>query len=231
MALITIKNLTFKTETATLFSNLNFKIEKGDYLVVVGENGSGKTTLMNLILGLKNNYTGEIIFGDGLTKKDIGFLPQAMLLKNDFPASCEEIVLSGLISKMHHSFYTAEDKKICTENMRRLDILNLRNKSYNELSGGQRQRVLLARALSATKDILFLDEPVTGLDPYVTQDLYKIIKTLNEEGITIVMISHDVNEVFKYATHILHIGKDIFYGTKNEYIKSNFYSYNKENVE
>ena len=219
MSLVNVKNLTLKTESAILFSGLSFHINRGDYLVIVGENGSGKTTLMNTILGLRKNYTGDIIFGDGITKKDIGFLPQITLLKNDFPASCEEIVMSGFISKMKGAFYTKENKEECIKNMERLDILDLKNRSYNELSGGQRQRVLLARALCATKDILFLDEPVTGLDPHVTQDLYNIINKLNKEGITIVMISHDVKEVFKYATHILHIGKELFYGTKDEYTK------------
>ena len=219
MSLVNVKNLTLKTESAILFSGLNFSINRGDYLVIVGENGSGKTTLMNTILGLRKNYTGDIIFGDGITKKDIGFLQQITLLKNDFPASCEEIVMSGFISKMKGAFYTRENKEECIKNMERLDILDLKNRSYNELSGGQRQRVLLARALCATKDILFLDEPVTGLDPHVTQDLYNIINKLNKEGITIVMISHDVKEVFKYATHILHIGRELFYGTKDEYTK------------
>ena len=228
MALIKVEKLTFRTETATLFSNLSFDIKKGQYLVIVGENGSGKTTLMNIILGLKTNYTGDVVLGDGLTRKDIGYLPQAMLLKNDFPASCEEIILSGLVSKMQHVFYNKDDYDRCYKIMEKLDIVSIKRKSYNELSGGQRQRVLLARALLATKDILFLDEPVTGLDPYVTQDLYKIIKNLNDEGITIVMISHDVKEVFKFASHILHIGKEIFYGTKEEYMKSNLFIYNKE---
>lgn len=228
MALIKVEKLTFRTETATLFSNLSFDIKKGQYLVIVGENGSGKTTLMNIILGLKTNYTGDVVLGDGLTRKDIGYLPQAMLLKNDFPASCEEIILSGLVSKMQHVFYNKDDYDRSYKIMEKLDIVSIKRKSYNELSGGQRQRVLLARALLATKDILFLDEPVTGLDPYVTQDLYKIIKNLNDEGITIVMISHDVKEVFKFASHILHIGKEIFYGTKEEYMKSNLFIYNKE---
>ena len=223
MELLEIKNLTVKNENVALFSGLNFKINSGDYLAIVGENGSGKTTLMNTILGLRKNYEGEIIFKSGLTKKDMGYLPQVTILKNDFPASCEEIVMSGLISKMEHFFYTKEDREECDKIMEKLDITFLKNKSYAEISGGQRQRVLLARALLATKDILFLDEPVTGLDPYVTQDLYQIINKLNDEGIAIVMISHDIKEVFKYATHILHIGKNIFYGTKEEYMKHDEY--------
>ena len=223
MELLEIKNLTVKNENVALFSGLNFKISSGDYLAIVGENGSGKTTLMNTILGLRKNYEGEIIFKSGLTKKDMGYLPQVTILKNDFPASCEEIVLSGLVSKMQHFFYTKEDKNACDKIMDKLDITHLKNKSYAEISGGQRQRVLLARALLATKDVIFLDEPVTGLDPHVTQDLYQIIKKLNDEGIAIVMISHDIKEVFKYATHILHIGNNIFYGTKEEYMKNDEY--------
>ena len=223
MELLEIKNLTVKNENVDLFSGLNFKISSGDYLAIVGENGSGKTTLMNTILGLRKNYEGEIIFKSGLTKKDMGYLPQVTILKNDFPASCEEIVMSGLISKKENFFYTKEDRDKSDKMMDKLDITFLKNKSYAEISGGQRQRVLLARALLATKDILFLDEPVTGLDPYVTQDLYHIIKKLNDEGIAIVMISHDIKEVFKYATHILHIGKNIFYGTKEEYMKHDEY--------
>ena len=223
MELLEIKNLTVKNENVVLFSGLNFKINSGDYLAIVGENGSGKTTLMNTILGLRKNYEGEIIFKSGLTKKDMGYLPQVTILKNDFPASCEEIVMSGLISKKQNFFYTKEDREKSDKIMEKLDITFLKNKSYAEISGGQRQRVLLARALLATKDILFLDEPVTGLDPYVTQDLYHIIKKLNDEGIAIVMISHDIKEVFKYATHILHIGKNIFYGSKEEYMKHDEY--------
>ena len=223
MELLEVKNLTLKNENNILFSNLSFKINRGDYLAIVGENGSGKTTLMNTILGLRKNYEGEIIFKSGLTKKDMGYLPQVTILKNDFPASCEEIIMSGLVSKMKKSFYSKIDKEECVKIMNKLDIVFLKNKSYAEISGGQRQRVLLARALLATKDILFLDEPVTGLDPYVTQDLYQIIKKLNDEGIAIVMISHDIKEVFKYATHILHIGHKLFYGTKDEYMKSDEY--------
>ncbi len=223
MELLEIKNLTVKNENVALFSNLNFKVSSGDYLAIVGENGSGKTTLMNTILGLRKNYDGEIIFKSGRTKKDMGYLPQVTILKNDFPASCEEIVMSGLISKKQHFFYTSEDKEKRDMMMDKLGITYLKKKSYAEISGGQRQRVLLARALLATKDILFLDEPVTGLDPYVTQDLYHIIKKLNDEGIAIVMISHDIKEIFKYATHILHIGKNIFYGSKEEYMKHDEY--------
>ena len=126
MELLEIKNLTVKNENVALFSGLNFKISSGDYLAIVGENGSGKTTLMNTILGLRKNYEGEIIFKSGLTKKDMGYLPQVTILKNDFPASCEEIVMSGLISKMEHFFYTKEDREECDKIMEKLDITFLK---------------------------------------------------------------------------------------------------------
>lgn len=220
MELLEIKNISVSNDGKPLFSNLSFAVNSGDYLAIVGENGSGKTTLMNTILGLRKTYDGEINFKSGLTKKDIGYLPQITILKDDFPATCGEIVISGLVSKMRTIFYTADDREKCKEIMDKLDISSLHDKSYAEISGGQRQRVLLARALLATKDILFLDEPVTGLDPYVTKDLYRIIKKLNDEGIAIVMISHDVKEVYKYATHILHIGQRIYFGTKDDYVKN-----------
>ncbi len=220
MELLEIKNLSVSNDGKPLFSNLNFAVNSGDYLAIVGENGSGKTTLMNTILGLRKTYDGEINFKSGLTKKDIGYLPQITILKDDFPATCGEIVMQGLVSKMRTIFYTADDREKCKEIMDKLDISSLHDKSYAKISGGQRQRVLLARALLATKDILFLDEPVTGLDPYVTKDLYRIIKKLNDEGIAIVMISHDVKEVYKYATHILHIGQRIYFGTKDDYVKN-----------
>ena len=117
-------------------------------------------------------------------------------------------------------FYTAAEKKEALEQMERMGILEFAKRCYRDLSGGQQQRVLLARALCATKKLLLLDEPVTGLDPKVTQELYDLIETLHKEGVTIVMISHDVEAAVKYATHILHIGDITFFGSKKDYLNS-----------
>ena len=166
--------------------------------------------------------SGEVKTGDGLLRTEIGYLPQQTDVQRDFPASVYEVVLSGCQNRCGlRPFYNVEEKLIAEENMAKLGLTDLRKRCYRELSGGQQQRVLLARALSATKKILLLDEPVTGLDPKVSAELYHYIQEINErDGITIIMITHDLAAALKYASHILHIGEQVFYGTKEEYLES-----------
>lgn len=220
MAQIICKNLVVGYEGQVVRDNINFAVNKGEYLCIVGENGSGKSTLMKTLLSLQKPMGGEIIFGDGLLPNEIGYLPQQSTVKRDFPATNFEIVLSGNLS--HSSFfYSKEDKDNAFDAMKRLHIEQFMDRCFRELSGGQQQRVLLARALCATKKVLLLDEPVSGLDPKVTAEMYTLVKELNEkDNITIIMISHDLNDALKYATHILHIGSEVFFGTKNEYLNS-----------
>lgn len=205
-----------------ILENLDFTINSGDYLCIVGENGSGKSTLMKTILGLEQPISGKIIKGEGVLKSQIGYLPQQTVIQKDFPASVKEIVYSGCQARCGmRPFYNKEEKALAEECMEKMGISDLKNICYRELSGGQQQRVLLARALCAAQKILLLDEPVTGLDPRVTAEMYSLIESLNKnDGITIIMISHDVNAALKYASHILHIGNDVFFGTKQEYLKS-----------
>ncbi len=221
MPLLTINNLSLGYDSNKIIENLNFQVNEGDYLCIVGENGSGKTTLMKTILKLQKPCGGEIIVSDGLKANEIGYLPQQTIIQRDFPASVKEIVLSGCQSRMGlRPFYDKKEKSLAEENMKKMGILELKNRCYRELSGGQQQRVLLARALCATEKLLLLDEPVAGLDPKVTVEMYETIKELNNDGITIIMISHDISTVITYASHILHIGEKIFFGTKNEYLMS-----------
>ena len=213
------KDLTLGYENGAILEGLSFSVDAGDYLAIVGENGSGKSTLMKTILGLLKPLKGEIVRGEGLRKYDIGYLPQQSLVQRDFPASVWEVVLSGCLSKdRFFPFYTKLDKERALANAERLGITPFLKRSYRELSGGQQQRVLLARALCATEKILLLDEPVSGLDPVVTAEMYEIIKGLNDEGITIIMISHDVQAAVRYASKILHIGKSPYFGTVGEYL-------------
>lgn len=223
MAQITCKHLTLGYESKEILSDLSFNVEKGNYLCIVGENGSGKTTLVKALLGLHRPMSGEICTGDELKFNEIGYLPQQTVVQKDFPASVEEIVLSGCRSSKFSPFYSKQQKKLAATNMEKMNIHSLRRRCYRELSGGQQQRVLLARALCATKKLLLLDEPVSGLDPLVTDEMYKLIDELNKnDKITIVMISHDIPAAIKYASHILHIGDKIFFGTAQEYAKSDF---------
>ena len=215
--LITCTSLSLGYEGRTVVRDLDFTVNKGDYLCIVGENGSGKSTLMNTLL------SGEIVFSDALKRNDIGYLPQQTEIQKDFPASVREVVLSGCLNKSGlRPFYTREEKKHADEIMEKLGIERLSRRCYRELSGGQQQRVLLARALLATGTMIFLDEPVAGLDPKAMAEMYALIERLNrDDGVTIVMISHDISAAVRYATHILHVAeKPLFFGTKEDYLKS-----------
>ena len=222
MAQLSCQNLTVGYDGRTVLQGLNFEVNPGDYLCIVGENGSGKSTLMKTILGLQAPIGGRILTGDGLRKNEIGYLPQQTQVQKDFPASVREIVLSGCQGRCgSRPFYSKEEKRLAEENIGKMGIGSLAKRCYRELSGGQQQRVLLARALCATRKMLLLDEPVSGLDPRVTAEMYGLIETLNrEEGITVMMISHDISAALKYASHILHIGDSVFFGTKTDYLQS-----------
>lgn len=201
-------------------SDLNFVVNAGDYLCVVGENGAGKSTLIKTILGLTPVLSGKIGFGEHFSNKKIGYLPQQTIVQKDFPATALEVVLSGTQKAWYQPFYSKKDKQKALENMRKLGIENLAHACYRELSGGQQQRVLLSRALCATTSMLILDEPVSGLDPIATKEMYDIIKDLNNSGITIIMITHDIASSMKFASHILFVGENTFFGTIKEFSKS-----------
>lgn len=223
MAFLSCENVALAYEGKTIVTDIDFKINAGDYLCIVGENGSGKSTLMKALLGLKEPFSGKITFGDGLDKKKIGYLPQQTEIQRDFPASVKEIVMSGCLSSNGSSpFYTKENKKRAYENMKRMGIADLEKRCYRELSGGQQQRVLLARALCAAQKLLILDEPAAGLDPVVTNDMYSIIDNLNKhDGMTVIMVSHDIHQAVTNATHILHISeKPLFFGKTQDYLLS-----------
>lgn len=222
MPLITCQNLKLGYDGREILHDLTFAVNRGDYLCIVGENGSGKSTLMRTILGLQPPMGGQIQMGDGLKADQIGYLPQQTPVQKDFPASVREVVLSGFEGGCGwRPYYTKAEKERATENIQNMGLATLTKRCYRELSGGQQQRVLLARALCATDQLLFLDEPVSGLDPKVTVEMYGLIERLNrDQGITIIMISHDLAAAIHYASHILHIGDTVYFGTKEEYLQS-----------
>lgn len=225
MSYIKCENLVLGYEGTPVAQNISFEVNKGDYLCILGENGAGKSTLMKTILGLTPLMNGSIAYGEGLEKYEIGYLPQQTFVQKDFPASVWEIVLSGTLSKCgRRAFFGKAEKKLAEENMRRMDIWTLKKECYRNLSGGQQQRALLARALCASSKLLVLDEPVTGLDPKVTVEFYQLIKDLNKEGLTIIMVSHDIDAAVRYASHVLHVEKEqSFIGTTKEYMRSGFW--------
>ena len=222
MAQLTCQNLSVGYDGRPVLQGLNFEVSAGDYLCIVGENGSGKSTLMKTILSLQAPIGGTVLTGDGLRKNEIGYLPQQTQVQKDFPASVKEIVLSGCQGRCgRRPFYSKKEKRLAADAMDKMRISQLAGRCYRELSGGQQQRVLLARALCATRKMLLLDEPVSGLDPKVTVEMYELIESLNQEdGITVIMISHDLTAALRYASHILHIDDSVFFGTKADYLRS-----------
>ena len=221
MSLIECKDVNVNYGSYEACKNVNFSINPGDYICIVGANGSGKTTLVKAILGLHPVKSGTIIRNHVRS----GYLPQKNNIQRDFPASIKEVVLSGCI-ETNHFFYSKKDKANALEQIKKLNLEQIINKNFSDLSGGQQQRVLLARALCAAKDLLALDEPVTGLDPLVTDELYSIIRKLNkEENLSVLMVSHDVHRAVQNATHILHMNNSpLFFGTAQEYQKSKLYN-------
>lgn len=220
MSLLTCENASLAYDGRVVISGLDFSVEQGDLLCVTGENGAGKSTLIKGLLGLLRPKAGRIYTGDGLKHREIGYLPQQNRLQRDFPASVEEVVLSGCLNSIgHRPFYSAAEKARARDNMERMGIASISKECYGLLSGGQQRRVLLARALCATHRLLLLDEPAAGLDPIATAELYNMISILNHQhGITIIMVSHDIPSAVAIAKHILHLGNDgIFYGTPEEY--------------
>ena len=221
MSLITIRDLSLGYGNRILTEGMDMQVDSGDYVCVIGENGAGKSTFIRTLLGLQSPLKGKITFGEGLKKTQVGYLPQQTVVQRDFPATVEEIVLSGCQgSKGLRPFYNSREKEEAKRNMERMNISEFAKRSYRKLSGGQQQRVLLARALCASSRLLVLDEPVAGLDPKATEDMYALIKGLNDEGVTIIMIPHDISAALTFASHILHMRSRSVFLTKEEYLKS-----------
>ena len=220
MPLIEAKNLSVSYAGKKVIENVSFKIEDGDFLCIAGENGTGKTTLLKVLTGLKKANGGSLIFNKGLKRKHIGYLPQQTDVQRDFPASVKEVVLSGFLGEMGVlPFYTKAHKIKVAEIMQKLEISHIAKKCYHELSGGQQQRVLLARALCAAKKLLIMDEPTSALDSLAVNEFYELISKLSDEGMTIIMISHDIENAVHYANLVLHLGEAeaLFFGNSEEY--------------
>ncbi len=222
MALITFEGVGLSYGGDNVAHDVSFQIQAGEFWGIVGENGSGKTTLMKALLGLIPCASGRIVMGEGLKPTEIGYLPQSSAIQKDFPASVEEVVLSGTVGyRGLKPFYGRREREMARRNMEMLGLLPIRNRSYQELSGGQQQRVLLARALCATKKCIVLDEPTTGLDPVVTAEFYKLLHGINKQGMTVIMVSHDVEEAVRSCSHILHLScHPLFIGTAQAYKNS-----------
>ncbi len=203
----------------TVLENISFSVEKGEFLCIVGPNGGGKSTLCKALLGLVPTAGGRVFVKDGLC---IGYVPQEMEATRQFPASVEEIVRMGV--RTHRPFLSREEKEKAEANMKLLGIFPLRKKNFEMLSGGQKRRVLIARALCASDGVLLLDEPAAGLDPVALSELYSLLGALRtEHGITVMMVSHDMDAALSAADTLLYIDKTIrFFGSPSAFSGSEY---------
>lgn len=221
--ILNCENVSLSYDGTTVAENINFTVNEGDYLCILGENGSGKTTLIKSILGLKKVANGKITYGEGVSAKNIGYLPQKQSFNTDFPANVREIIRTGFLGgRGFRPYYSRAERERAEELMQTLGIAQFARRSFSELSGGQQKRVLLARALCSTEKLLILDEPTAALDPIVTEELYEMTKKLNSEiGISIIMVSHDVAAATKFANRILHIKHEqLFFGSTEKYLET-----------
>lgn len=223
--LLECKDLCVYYEGKQILKDVSFDINERDFVCIVGENGTGKSTLTNAILGLLPIASGTIKM-HGITKSDIGYLPQKLKVAANFPASVKEVVMSGFVGKKFFSpFYSKTQKCKADDALRLLGLEEVKDRSYLELSGGQQQRVLLARAVCAAEKLVLLDEPVTGLDISATKSFYDLICHLNtHHDMAILMVSHDIETAVKYCGKVLHLGDGVqFFGSASDYINSNIY--------
>ena len=187
-----------------LCNGFDLEINNGAYICIVGENGAGKSTLIKTLVGLIPAISGKVLLRGDIDKSDIGYLPQQREMQKDFPASVWEVVLSGCLDRLgFRPFYGHKERKLAADAIRELDLEDIKNESFRELSGGQRQRVLLARAIAGSKKVLVLDEPITGLDPVAAAHLYQLLNRVNQNGTTIITISHDISKALSAANKLL----------------------------
>ena len=205
MSYITCKDLAVGYDGRAVASGLNFSIDKGDYLCIVGENGAGKSTLVKTLLGLLKPVSGEIKFGDDLTSRDIGYLPQQTPVQKDFPATVWEVALSGTLPKCGaRPFYGRKEKQLAQSQLERLGIWDIRRKCYRHLSGGQQQRVAVARALVMNPEVLLLDEPLSNLDAKLRESVRVELRDIQKKmGLSTIYVTHDQSEALSMSDMIV----------------------------
>lgn len=204
--LICAHHLSFSYGDHLVLRDLDLDVEKGDYLVIAGANGSGKSTLLAGLVGLKKPATGALNYTYDKAKLGLGYMPQQHGLRKDFPASVEEIARTGLLGRRGLSpFYSKAEKKEVLTMLHRLHIGGLAKENFGSLSGGQQQRVLLARALLSSSELLIMDEPTSGLDPMITREFYDLLRSIHQQGVTLIMVSHDLNLALEDATKVYYL--------------------------
>lgn len=238
--IIEISGLSFNYGNEEVLKDITLDIHQGDYLGIVGPNGAGKTTLIKIILGLLRPSQGSIkLFGDDIKKfndwSKIGYVPQKINnFDSHFPATVKEVVAMARFAKrgLFH-FTTKEDANMVENALKQVDMFMYKDRLIGDLSGGQQQKVFIARALAGQPEIIFLDEPTTGVDKKSQQSFYDVLKKLNKElNLTLVLVTHDIDRITKEAMHIACVDHVLVCHTSSEeFIKqSGFLNISGQNV-
>jgi len=197
-----------------VLEDVNLTVKALDFIGIVGPNGGGKTTLFKVLLGLISPIRGEVrIMGEPVEKgrRHIGYVPQLMTFDSDFPIRVWDVALMGRLgSRGLVQRYTAEDEEVVADALRRVDMLDQRERPFGDLSGGQRQRVYVARALATEPSVLLLDEPLASVDPRVSSSIYELLKRLNQ-SVTILMASHDMGAISSHVKTVGCMNRRLFY--------------------
>lgn len=225
MTVLSIKDLQVNYDQNIVLKQVNFDVKQHEFIGIIGPNGGGKTTLVKTILGILKPQYGEIAIN---SSEIIGYVPQHTSFDRQFPITVKDVVLTGHLPKRIKlgQRFTEHEKQHALSIMKRLEILNLENRQIGTLSGGQMQRVLIARALMNHPTMLILDEPTSAVDEASKQEIYKLLKELNKT-MTILMISHDTNELSKYVNRLFYINKTIHIHDYVEKVKNKKIDVNK----
>jgi zinc transport system ATP-binding protein len=211
---ISIQDLWAGYDHQTVLEDVNLSVKELDFIGIVGPNGGGKTTLFKVLLGLIPPARGEVrIMGKSIEegRRHVGYVPQLMEFDRDFPISVWEVAQMGRLGRRRLlRRYTPEDDEVVTDALRRVDMLDLRERPIGDLSGGQRQRVYIARALATEPDILLLDEPLASVDPRVSLNIYELLQALNSD-ITILIASHDIGAISSHVGTVGCLNRRLFY--------------------
>jgi len=216
---VEVKNLWFSYNGNLILRDVNLEIKKGEFLAVIGPNGGGKTTLVKLILGILKPDRGTVrVFGKppGEVASRIGYVPQDTNFKRDFPISALDVVLMGRLGHGGKArSYSKQDRILAEEAIGQMGMLNYRSRRIGDLSGGQRQRVFIARALAANPEIMFMDEPTSSVDVKGQEDLFNLLKEMNE-SMTIVVISHELSILSSYVKSVACVNEQLYFHDEAE---------------
>jgi len=228
MGLIEVRDVSFAYADRPVIDDVSLTVESGDFLGLVGPNGSGKTTLLELMIGLREPDRGSVsLFGDpahASSERDrVGFVPQNVGdSAGEMPVTVREAVRMGRYPRQLVGRFGDADRTAVADAMRRVDVTDLAERRVGRLSGGQRQRVFIARALAADADLLALDEPTVGVDAESREAFYTLLGELNDEGITIILIEHDIGVVTTHASEIACLNRELyFHGDPETFVETN----------